>query len=99
MRVVITKHPFFQQISTRIDSHMQNTDQYSNNQCENSHLHFRRRERGMNKFRSQKSLQKFTSIHANFLNHFNHQRHLETRHNYKNLRQASLESWNNIYVS
>ena len=77
-------------------AHLQNTDQYANNQVENSHLHFRRREKMMNKFRSHKSLQKFTSIHSIFLNHFNHQRHIETRQNFKNLRQASLESWNNI---
>lgn len=80
-------------------AHLQNTDQYANNQCENSHLHFRRREKMMNKFRSHKSLQKFTSIHSTFLNHFNHQRHIETRQNFKNLRQASVESWNNIYAA
>jgi putative transposase len=79
-------------------AHLQNTDQYFNNQCENSHLHFRRREKMMNKFRSHKSLQKFTSIHASFLNHFNHQRHIETRQNFKNLRQNSIESWNNICI-
>jgi putative transposase len=79
-------------------AHLQNTDQYLNNQCENSHLHFRRREKMMNKFRSHKSLQKFTSIHATFLNHFNHQRHIETRKNFKNLRQHSIESWNNICI-
>lgn len=80
-------------------AYLQNTDQYANNQCENSHLHFRRREKMMNKFRSHKSLQKFTSIQASFLNHFNHQRHIETRQNFKNLRQNSLESWNNIHVA
>lgn len=62
---------------------LQNTHQYSNNQIENSHLHFRRREKMMNKFRSYESLQKFTSIHTTFLNHFNHQRHIENRHNLK----------------
>ena len=76
--------------------HLQNTDQYANNQVENSHLHFRRREKMMNKFRSHKSLQKFTSIQSSFLNHFNHQRHIETRQNFKNLRQNSIESWNNL---
>ena len=53
-------------------AHVQNTTQYLNNQAENSHLHFRRRERGMNKSRLMETLQKFTSIQANFLNHFNH---------------------------
>ena len=55
--------------------HLQNTQRYKNNQVESSHLHFRRRERGMNKFRSMKTLQKFTSIQSIFQNHFNHQRH------------------------
>ncbi len=76
--------------------HLQETGQYKNNQVENSHLHFRRRERGMNKFRLMRSLQKFTTIHSSFLNHFNHQRHLENRKNFKNLRQNSVEQWRGI---
>ena len=79
--------------------HVQNTTQYHNNQVENSHLHFRRKERGMNKFRLMKTLQKFTSIQATFLNHFNHQRHLETRATFKDLRQKSLDSWHQICVN
>lgn len=77
---------------------LQETGQYKNNQVENSHLHFRRRERGMNKFRSMGSLQKFTSIQSMFHNHFNHQRHLEKRENFKNLRQNSVEAWHEIYA-
>lgn len=79
-------------------TNLQNTQQYKNNQAENSHLHFRRRERGMNKFRSMRSLQKFVSIHSAFLNHFNHQRHLEKRDNFKNLRQDSVNLWWGIYA-
>lgn len=78
--------------------HIQNTQQYKNNQVENSHLHFLRREKMWNKFRSMCSLQKFTSIHAAFLNHFNHQRHLESRQTFKNLRQRSVDLWQDIYV-
>ena len=78
--------------------HLQNTDQYLNNQCENSHLHFRRQEKMMNKFLSHKSLQKFTSIHATFLDHFNYQRHIEIRQNFRNLRQDSIESWSDICI-
>jgi putative transposase len=77
---------------------LQNTRQYKNNQVENSHLHFRRRERGMNKFRLMRSLQKFTVIHSSFLNHFNHQRHLENRQTFKNLRQNSVDSWKEIFA-
>src|SRR5690606_16100514 len=62
----------------RMDKAQEN-GRYMNNQAENSHLHFRRRERGMGKFRSAKSLQKFVSIQSIFQNHFNHQRHIEKR--------------------
>ena len=77
---------------------LQNTKQYHNNQIENAHLHFRRRERGMNKFRSMRPLQKFVSIYSTFLNHFNHQRHLENRQTFKNLRQNSVDLWQEIYA-
>ena len=77
---------------------LQNTERYKNNQVENSHLHFRRRERGMNKFRLMRSLQKFVSIQSSFLNHFNHQRHIENRQTFKNLRQNSVDVWQNIYA-
>ena len=77
----------------------QNTKRYMNNQVENSHLHFRRRERGMCKFRSMGSLQKFVAIQSAFLNHFNHQRHLEKRQTFKNLRQSSVDLWQEVYAS
>ena len=77
-------------------TNLQNTQQYKNNQVENSHLHFRRRERGMNKFRLMQSLQKFVSIQSSFLNHFNHQRHIENRETFKNLRQRSVDLWQEI---
>jgi putative transposase len=79
--------------------HLQETQRYKNNQIENSHLHFRRREKIMNKFRLERSLQKFTSIQSNFQNHFNNQRHIESRDTLKNLRQSSLSAWNEILVS
>ncbi len=65
----------------------------SNNRCENSHLPFRRRERAMQKFRSPATLQKFTSFHAQIYNHFNHQRHQETRQSYKQKRATALAEW------
>jgi putative transposase len=40
-----------------------------NNRAENSHQPFRRRERAMQLFRSAKTLQKFSSIHAQLHNH------------------------------
>ena len=42
-----------------------------NNRAENSHQPFRRRERSMQRFRSMKTLQKFSSVHAQVHNHFN----------------------------
>ena len=43
----------------------QEIGRWANNQVENSHLPFRRRERAMLRFRQMKSLQKFASVHAN----------------------------------
>ncbi|WP_026481169.1 IS6 family transposase [Ahrensia sp. 13_GOM-1096m] len=73
--------------------HRHETGQYQNNQVENSHLHFRRRERAMGRFRSMASLQKFSSIHAAVFNQFNHQRHFLSRPNFKQLRDQSLNDW------
>ena len=68
----------------------------SNNRYENSHLPFRRRERAMQRFKSFASLQKFTSYHAQIYNHFNHERHLETRQSFKQKRAAALTEWFNF---
>jgi putative transposase len=54
-----------------------------NNRAENSHRPFRRRERAMPRFRSMKTLQKFSSIHAQVHNHFNQERHLVNRDVYR----------------
>ena len=75
---------------------LQDTTQYLNNRCENSHLPFRRRERAMLKFRSPTTLQKFISIHSQF---YNHQRHLQTRNNYKQDRSVALNEWRQICAS
>ena len=97
--IVTDKLPSYKAALRNIGAmNLQNTEQYKNNQAENSHLHFRRRERGMNKFRSMKSLQKFISMQSVFQNHFNHQRHLENRDNFKNLRQNSVDQWRTICV-
>ena len=50
-----------------------------NNRAENSHQPFRRRERAMQRFRSVKTLQKFSAVLAQVHNHFNQERHLVTR--------------------
>jgi putative transposase len=64
-----------------------------NNRAENSHQPFRRRERAMQRFRSMKTLQKFSSIHAQVHNHFNQERHLVARQVYKQRRSAALAEW------
>ena len=55
----------------------------ANNRCENSHLPFRRRERAMQRFKTVAALQKFVSYQSQIYNHFNHQRHLESRQSFK----------------
>jgi hypothetical protein len=51
------------------------------------------RERAMLRFRSMKTLQKFSSIHAQVHNHFNQERHLVTRSVYKQKCSAALAEW------
>jgi putative transposase len=53
----------------------------------------RRRERAMQRFRSLKTLQKFSSVHAQVHNQFNHERHLVPRQIYKQRRSAALAEW------
>ena len=74
----------------------QMTGRRLNNRAENSHLPFRRRERGMLKFRRLHSLQKFVSVHASVHNHFNHERHLNSRSNFKLKRTAALAEWRDL---
>ena len=68
----------------------QEVGRWKNNRCENSHLPFRRREYAMMKFRRMRSLQKFVSIHASVFNHFNKERHLNSRVTYKVQREAGF---------
>ncbi len=74
----------------------QETGRWLNNRAENSHQPFRRRERAMTKFRSAKSLQKFTAVHASVHNHFNQERHLYSRKNFKLNRSAALAEWRQL---
>ena len=64
-----------------------------NNRAENSHQPFRRRERAMQRFRSLKMLQKFSSVHSQVHNQFNWERHRVTRQDYKQRRSAALAEW------
>ena len=64
-----------------------------NNCAENCHLPFRRREYAMLRFRQIRSLQKFTSIHSSIYNHFNQERHLTSRDNFKFQRDTAVAEW------
>jgi putative transposase len=67
-----------------------------NNRAENSHQPFRRRERAMLGFRQMKSLQKFAAVHSSVHNHFNKERHLYTRCNFKHNRATALAEWRQL---
>ena len=47
----------------------------------------------MLRFRQMRSLQKFAAVHASVSNHFNQERHLYSRLNYKLNRAAALAEW------
>lgn len=74
----------------------QETGRWLNNRAENSHQPFRRRERAMLRFRRMHTLQKFSSVHASVHNHFNHERHLVSRQDYKAQRTAALAEWRTV---
>ena len=74
----------------------QDIGRWVNNRVENSHLPFRRRERAMLRFRRTKTLQKFTSVHANGHNHFNAERHLVNRQTFKIRRSPALAEWRSL---
>jgi putative transposase len=71
----------------------QEIGRWANNRVENSHLPFRRRERAMSRFRRMKTLQKFSSVHAQVHNHFSQERHLISRQEYRERRSAALAEW------
>lgn len=72
------------------NSDKQDTGRCKNNRAENSHLPFRRREGAMQRFRRIRTLQKFASVHASVFNHFNQERALYSRQNFKTNRSAAL---------
>ena len=70
-----------------------------NNRAENSHLPFRRRERAMRRFRRMRSLQKFVIVHSSIHNHFNTERPLYSRDNFKANRTAALAEWRQLFTA
>jgi putative transposase len=74
----------------------QESGRWLNNRAENSHQPFRRREGAMSKFRDVKTLQKFAAVHASTFNHFNLDRHLNSRSVFKQNRSAALAAWRQL---
>jgi putative transposase len=77
----------------------QETGRWLNNRAENSHQPFRRRERAMLRFRRTRTLQKFASVHASVHNHFNQERALYSRQNFKLNRAAALAEWRGLFAA
>ena len=71
-------------------------DRWTNNRIYNSHHPSRRRERAMVRFRRMRSLQTFAAIHSSVHNHFNLDRHLKRRLDFKLYRAAALEGWRRL---
>ncbi len=71
----------------------QETGRWLNNRAENSHPPFRRRERAMLRFRRMRTLHTFVAVDASVYNHFNAERHLYSRSNFKLNRAAALVEW------
>jgi transposase-like protein len=65
-----------------------------NNRGENSHLPVRRRERKMQRFKSQGQAQRFVSTHSAIYNAFNTQRHLVARNTLRIFRATAFAEWN-----
>ena len=82
-----------------VNANRQEIGRWMNNRAENFHLPFRRRERAMQRFRQMRSLQKFTSLHFSIHNHFNQERHLTSRSNFKLNRTTALNEWRQIGVA
>ncbi|MFV0645282.1 MAG: IS6 family transposase [Sphingomonadaceae bacterium] len=65
-----------------------------NNRAENSHLPIRRRERKMQRFKSQGQAQRFVSTHSAIYNTFAIQRHLTSRKTMRTFRATAFAEWN-----
>ena len=50
----------------------------------------------MARFRDIKTLQKFAAAHSSIHNHFNHQRNLNCRQTFKQLRASALAEWRQL---
>jgi putative transposase len=77
----------------------QKTGRWLNNRAENSHQTFRRRERAMLRFSRTRTLRKFVSVYSSVHNHFNQERHLYRRENFKLNGAAALAEWRQLVIA
>ena len=73
--------------------HLHETGHRQNNRAESSHVPIRRRERKMQRFKSQSSAQKFLSTHGPIYNLFNVHRHLISRRTLRIFRNQAMAEW------
>lgn len=70
-----------------------------NNRAENSHLPVRRRERKMQRFKSQGKAQRFVSTNSAIYNCFNTERHLVSRNTMRKYRDRAFAEWQTASAS
>jgi putative transposase len=71
----------------------QETGCWINDRAENSHLPFRRQVRAVLRFRRLRCLRKFAVVHSSVHNHFNQERLLNSRLNFKASRSVVFSEW------
>ncbi len=74
-------------------SHIHDSGHRLNNRAESSHVPIRRRERKMQRFKSQGSAQRFLSTYGPIYNLFNVQRHLISRSTFRTFRNQAMVEW------
>ena len=77
-------------------SHIHDSGHRLNNRAESSHVPVRRRERKMQRFKSQGSAQRFLSTYGPIYNLFNVQRHLISRRTLRIFRNQAMAEWQTV---
>ena len=77
-------------------SHLHDSGHRLNNRAESSHVPIRRRERKMQRFKSQGSAQRFLSTYGPIYTLFNVQRHLISRNTLRTFRNLAMAEWQTV---
>ena len=77
-------------------AHLHETGHRRNNRAESSHVPIRRRERKMQRFKSQVSAQRYLSIHGPIYNLFNVHRHFISRRTLRIFRNQAMAEWKSV---